>query len=281
MKRTDKDLIAEAYKPIFEMAFGVAEDPSVQKSITQEQLKDLIIQTEQNRPGTNFISVTQVTKETTNKAPYPPFVLPGLKGGKTYFAKVTQINGEIGSNYGDKMRRQQTAQGMTPDFVTQKSAYEEVEGSVSLRQKDGQFYIQYFPRSISKKSAPILVKATKDNPASSGDFVVTNRADVAQYKGPPRAPQQIEVTTRTVSLASIAAIKINKNEYVISDLDPIRKAIWEISGAPMPDEITTNAEPAEAAKAPSTQPDLIDQLNQKRETQEDRHIHDVEGGEAW
>jgi hypothetical protein len=287
MKRTDKDLIAEAYRPIYEMAFGIAPDASAQKSITQEELMQLIKDTETNRPGTNFISVTQVTKEASNKAPYPPFVLPGLKNGKSYFAKVSQVNGEIGSNYGEKMRRQQTQQGMEADFVAKASPYNSVEGSPSLREKDGQYYIQYYPRSVAKKFAPVIVKANKDKPTSEADFEVTSKADVAQYKGPARPPQQVEVTTRVVSLASIAAAKINKQEYVITDIDPIRKAIWEISGAPMPEEETVDSEPTETPTEAPAEPPVNDDRSAYRDNlareldrKEAQNVHDIDEG-GW
>ena len=250
MRTKDQVLLQEAYKSVLEMAYGVAGSASAQRSITQAQLVDLIKQVEQDRPGTNFIGVTQITKEQSNKAPYPAFVLSGLKSGKSYFAKVSQVNGFIGANYSDIMNRRRAEQGMTADFVAQKSAYEGVEGSVALREKEGQIYIQYFPKTVAKKFAPVLVKAKTDNPSTSADFEVTTKEDVAQFKGPPRPAAPVSVTTRTISLASIAAIKINKQEYVITDLDPVRKAIWEISGAPMPQDNPEEEESAPPAETP-------------------------------
>lgn len=234
MKTKDQILLEKAYDTILEMAYGVTGNSETQRSITQSELADLIKNIEQERPGTNFISVTQITKEQSNKAPYPSFILPGLKNGKTYFAKATQVNGFIGANYSTLMNRQREKQGLTPDFVAQKSAYDGVEGSQALKEKDGQLYIQYFPKQVAKKFSPVLVKAKTENPQQSNDFETTTRDDINQFKGPARPPQPVSVDIRTISLASIAAIRINKEEYVISDLDPVRKAIWEVSGAPMP-----------------------------------------------
>lgn len=236
MRTKDHILIENAYKSIQEMAYGIAGSPAEQRTITQEQLVELIKQAEQNHPGTNFIGVTQVTKETTKKPTdeYIPFVLPGLKGGKTYFAKVTQVNGEIGSNYTTKRNRELENQGKPADFVAQPSKYSTVENSISLKELEGQLYIQYFPRSISKDRVPVLVKAQKPNPTNSEDFVIATTEEVNQFKGAPPPPQPVII--RVVSVSSIAAIRINKQEYVVSDLDPIRKAIWVVSGMPMPPE---------------------------------------------
>lgn len=234
MKTKDQLLLENAYNTVIEMAYGVSKDQALQKSVTIDELVELIRQLENSRKGTNFISVTQITKEQSNKAPFPRFLLPGLKDGRTYFAKVSLVNGEIGTGYKQKRENLMAKQGTPGTFVPQKSIYDSVDGSDVLRIKDDQLYIQYYPRQIAKAFKPVIVKANKENPSQPGDFDIISRDEISQYKGPQREYPPVEV--RIMSLDSIAAIKINKAEYINSELDPVRKAIWQASGAPMPED---------------------------------------------
>lgn len=248
MRTQDQILIEKAYRAIYEDSpFGIAGEGGTQRSITKNELVDLIKQYEQERPGTTFVSFTQVTPERTNKAEgYPRFVLSGLKEGRTYFAKVTQIGGQLGFDYGGSENRAREKQGMTPDFTPQASIYTKEEGSKAIERLGDQLYLYYRPLRLSKTFPPVIVKANNDNPSSSADFTVVDREEVNQFKGPPRPSQRL-VTVRKVSMDGIAAIKINHQDYVISDLDPIRKAIYDASGAPQPGEVVEGGAPAEEA----------------------------------
>ena len=98
MMNNDRFLLEQAYASVFEMAYGIAGEGSAQQRITKDELIEKIKQAEREQPGTSFISLTQVTKESTNKAPLPSFVLSGLKNGKAYFAKVTQLTVQTGAS---------------------------------------------------------------------------------------------------------------------------------------------------------------------------------------
>jgi hypothetical protein len=104
MYNTDQLILEKMYKQIIqENRFGQGGS-----RITKAELVSIIKDVEQNHKGTNFFGVTQITRENTKVSPVPVFVLPGLKTnkGRTYFAKVSQVNGQIGYDYAAAVNRQ-------------------------------------------------------------------------------------------------------------------------------------------------------------------------------
>lgn len=230
------------YNLYTEMAFGVAKTPQAQHSITQQGLVDLTKQLKANRPGTNFFSVTQVTRENTNKIPdVNPFILSGLKIGKTYLAKVSQINGMYGHSYTAEVNRQREREGAAADFVAKPSKYSAVEGTDAFVELNGQLYLRYKPIAVARSFRPALLKNNGGN-----DFEVVDKEQYAQYinRVNPGAYQGLQqgVEIRVVSLASIVAINIAGRDYAISDADEMRVAAWQASGAPMPIEIPADVQ---------------------------------------
>ena len=226
MINKDTALLTERYTKILEGKYGVGGTP-----ITKAELIDLIKTAEATHKGTNFFSVTQVTKETTNKAPLPSFTLPGLKNGKAYFAKVSQVNIQVGYDYQAARNRELEKQGKATDFVAQPSIYTPVGDSRILGERGGQIYIRYRPMSTSAEYTPVRVKAVNENPTNSADFTVTTKDEVKRYKSASTAPST-GVEVRTISIDSVAAANIAGKAYVISDLDPIRSAIYQASSLP-------------------------------------------------
>jgi hypothetical protein len=224
------------------MAFGIAKDAQGQHRITQQELVDITKQLQTKRgAGTNFFSLTQITKESTNKIPgFNPFVLTGLKNGKSYIGKVSQVNGMYGHNYEEEVNRQREREGGVADFVAKQTKYEPVEGTNAFVMLDGLMYLRYKPRSVARSFKPVLLK----NTGNDTSFEILDKQQAQQYikRVDPGTYQGLEkgAEIRKVSLASIAAININGKDYVITDLDPMRKAMWQTSGAPMPEE---NPEP--------------------------------------
>jgi ribosome-binding protein aMBF1 (putative translation factor) len=256
MRTTDQILLENAYKAVCEMAYGIAGQASQQKTITKAQLLDVIGRAEAERPGVNFIGITQVTKENTNKPTdtqdprparqkeslYPMFELSGLTNGKTYFAKVSQVGGYIGHDYTKEVNRAREKEGMSTDFVAQapRGNYEQVGDSKAFQRIGDQLYVYYRPTGISKTFSPVTVHATAANPSQPEHFKQIDPATVKQWKSTGQRPM---VEVRKVSIDSIAAIKINGQDYVISDLDPVRKAIYTVAGAPTPPEEAANTTP--------------------------------------
>ena len=219
------------------MAFGIASNPQNQHTITRAELVNLIKLLDAGRNGgTNFFSVTQVTPARSNKIPnFAPFVMSGLKQGKTYLAKVAQVNGIYNQDYQGKVNQLRAAEGKPQDFVARASSYNAVEGTHALGEKNGQLYLRLKPLSNARAFAPQILRKNSDA------FEAVNKADVENYliKSNPGAYQGLEQSAeqfRMLSLDGIAAININGKDYVISDLDQMRKDIWKASGAPMPIE---------------------------------------------
>lgn len=220
-----------------EMAFGIASNTQNQHSMTRNQLVEMLKQLEERRgQSTNFFSVTQITPARSKKIPgYEPFVLSGLKNGKTYLAKVAQFNGVYNHDYADAVNRLRAAEGKPQDFVARASTYNAVEGSGALREKDGQLYLRLKPLAVAKKFAPKILRKNGDA------FEVVPKDQVEQYliqanAGAYQGLEQSAEEFRMLSINSIAAININHRDYIISDLDDERKKIWQASGAPMPEQ---------------------------------------------
>jgi len=238
MRTNDQILIESAYRSVCEMAFGVAGQGESQEHISRDQLIDVIGQAEAERPGVTFIGITQVTKENTKKpvadpstpsrgqAPiYPVFELPGLLKPKTYFAKVSQIGGHIGHDYEGNVQKATGDTSFTSGGF--KSGMTRTGDSKAVVEKQDGYYLYYKPTRIAKSFDPVIVHQD-----SAGGFQSIDRQTVSQWKSPPR-PSPGGVVVRTVSFNSIVAISINGKQYIIDDLDPVRAAIYKVSGAPM------------------------------------------------
>lgn len=234
MINKDSALLQEQYERIIEGQFGAGG-----QTVTKAQLVDIIKAAEAAHKGTNFFSVTQVTKETTNKADLPSFTLPGLKNGKTYFAKVTRVNVLVGYDYQSRVNKQREREGKEGGFVAQASTYTPLPDSGVLVTKGEQLYIRYSPMQTSATTKPVYVMAGTENPTSSNDFTVTSKQEVEKYKGARVKSghyQGVEdgVEVRTISLDSVVSANIAGTSYTISDLDPVRKAIFQAASREEP-----------------------------------------------
>jgi hypothetical protein len=239
MYNTDQILLEKQYTAIIENKYGIGGS-----SITKAELIDIIMNTEAAHKGTNFFSVTQITRENTKVAPVPVFVLPGLKtnNGKTYYAKVSQVNGQIGYDYAGAVNRQREREGKETDFTAKPSTYQEVEGSTALQRKGDQMYMRYRPMQVASEFKPVYVKATAESPTGPNQFTIVDKAEVQQYKAVSTnagAYQGLNtgVDVRTLSIDSIAAITIGRQSYVIRDLDPVRAAIYQTANRPAPQPV--------------------------------------------
>jgi hypothetical protein len=236
LNNTDSTNIYNLY---IEMAFGIAQTPQSQHSITQQGLVDLTKQLKTSHPGNNFFSVTQVTRENTNKIPnITPFVLTGLKVSKTYLVKVSQLNGMYGHSYSVEVNKQREREGAEANFVAKDSKYKSIPDTDAFVELDGQLYLRYKPIAVADSFKPVLLKNNGND-----DFEVVDKADYEQYinRINPGVYQGLQtgVQIRNISLASIVAININDKDYVISDADETRISAWKASGAPMPIQIPT------------------------------------------
>jgi hypothetical protein len=178
-----------------------------------------------------------VTKQTSKKpVGYEKFVLEGYsgKGGETYFSKVSQTNSLIGISYEEKVNREREKEGLKGNFEAKESPYEFVTSGV--RKKGDQYYLFFFPQSEAKDFDKVLVGIQE---GSAYPQVVDVEA-IADWMPPERPASSSgrqglsegnEVKPRTVSFASIAAIKVDGESYVLSDIDHNRLQAFELAFA--------------------------------------------------
>lgn len=212
----------ENINQLLEMAYGLG--PNSQ-SITQGQLVSLLLA--MDKKGATPFSITQITKQITRKAPYPRFKLSGLKDGNTYFAKVAQVNGMTETDYESNVNTQRLKEELPADFKSEKGWGEHLTKSVI--ELEGRLYLMYRPLASRPSFTPVYVTAKDDSGTS---FEIASTMEVDKYKSPtPEFTKQgvaDKIEIRKISIDGIAAIKISGEEYVISDIDSTRKAIFEL-----------------------------------------------------
>ena len=76
------DIFNNKINQLLEMAYGLG--PNTQSIFISQLVSYLLNIKESMTP----FSVTQITKQSTRKAPYPKFTLSGQPNGATYFAKA-------------------------------------------------------------------------------------------------------------------------------------------------------------------------------------------------
>lgn len=207
---------------LLEMAYGLG--PGSTPISSSDLLKHLISFDEK---GTTPFSITQITKQSSRKAPYPKFNMPGLKHGDTYFGKVAQVNGIINFDYEANVNTQRLKEELPADFKKEAGWSKPV--TKAIHELDGQLYLYYRPNFSRPSFTPVYVVATD---SSATNFDIVSSSDVDKYKSaaPEISKQGVAevIPVRKISLDSIAAIKIDGQEFIVSDLDPVRKAIFDI-----------------------------------------------------
>lgn len=215
------DVFNNKINQLLEMAYGLG--PNTQ-SISISQLVSYLLNIKESM--TPF-SVTQITKQSTRKAPYPKFTLSGLQNGATYFAKVSQVNGNLNFDYEGNVNTQRMKEEKPADFKKEAGWSQPI--TKSIHELNGQLYLYYRPIASRPSFSPVYVVATD---SSANDFKVIDPTEVEIYKTPtPEFNKQgIDnvIPVRKISVDSIAAIKIDGQEYVVSDLDPIRSSIFKM-----------------------------------------------------
>lgn len=206
--------------------FGI--DPDA-KRVTQEELVKIL--KDLDSKGMVPVSFTSVTKLTTRKpTDFNKFELTGYSGknGQTWFMKVSQVNGNIGIVYEEKVNREREKQGLDKDFEAQKSPYEYV--TKGLRKKGDQYYLAFYPISNASDFDQVII-------GLRGEFEVVDKnaiADLIPERKSSSSNKQgleegTEVKYETVSLGSLVALRLDGVSYVISDIDQPRCKAWELA----------------------------------------------------
>lgn len=200
------------------------------KEVTQSELVEII--KDLDSKGMVPVSLTRITKFQTRKpVDYSKFELAGYsgKGGETWFSKVSQVNGNIGIVYEDKVNREREKQGLDTGFEAKSTSYEYV--NKSLRKKGDQHYLVFYPVSSAASFDDVIV-GCKD-----GEFTKVLKesiSDIIPEKSPTSSSRQgleqgTEVKYETISLGSIGAIRVNGESYVITDIDLPRQEAFKLA----------------------------------------------------
>lgn len=211
----------ETVQQITEMAYGLGKGAT---PITKNQLFDVLKDAEGK--GAVPFSITQVTKQASRKAPYPKFTLPGLKKGDTYFAKISQVNGMTGIDYAANVNTQREKEGLDPNFKAEKGWGTPI--TKSIYELDGQYYFYYRPMRVRAEFPPVYVVADDEQASSFTivDSTIVDEYKPAEYKSAKQGVEE-EIAIRKISFDGIAGIKIGGFEYIVTDLDSIRKKIFD------------------------------------------------------
>ena len=211
--------------------YGISENAV---DITSKELVELIIGLDNK--GMVPFSVTQITRVRSNKKgnDHPIFNLAGYAdGGDTCFAKIAQVNGSINMSYTAKVNRERIKEGLEPDFVAKAdNKYDTITKAVKSKgtAPDLTYYLFYFPNFVAADFETRVFRLDEE----SREFVVVDLEDPAikAIMPPEREPSsgrqelENEVAVRNLTFKSIAAIKINKVDYILSDMDRYRSEIF-------------------------------------------------------
>lgn len=208
--------------------YGISKDAT---PITSLELVDVI--KDLDNKGMVPFSVTQITAFKTTKSAHPKFELEGYsgKGGITSFAKVSQVNGSINISYAAKVNRERLKEGLEADFVpVARNVYDTITKAVKSKgvAPDLVYYMFYFPNFNAASFDPAIYGMDENNA-----MYLVDRKDIESIipvvkGGSGRQELTNEVVVRNLTFKSIAGLKINGNEYIISDLDDIRGTIFDM-----------------------------------------------------
>jgi hypothetical protein len=209
----------------------------ISDTATPIKLLDLVeVIKEVDNKGMVPFSITQITKFATNKSSFPKFVLEGYanNGGETSFAKISQLNGSLNISYAKAVNRHRVEEGLAADFVPKATnTYDTITKAVKSKgvAPNLSYYLFYYPNFVSPDFESVVFG--RDPETQKMKLINLEDPEIKAILKPER-PEKVgrqgvedEVVVRTLSFSSIAAIRLNKVDYVISDLDPVRAEIFE------------------------------------------------------
>lgn len=212
----------------------------ISKTAKQISLLDLvkIIEAVDNKGMVPF-SLTQITVFKTRKSDHERFILEGYsgKGGETAFAKVAQVNGNLNISYEKAVNRNRVEEGLAADFKPKPTdTYDRQTKAISTKGEfpDLIYYLTYMPRSVAadfeSKVYGLKDGAMYEVNLEDPDIAAILPAERAAGSG-RQGTEESEVQIRTISFSSIAAIRLNKEDFIITDIDAHRKAIFDAAFA--------------------------------------------------
>lgn len=202
---------------LYEMVYGIGLGA---KKISINELIELIKKDDKENPDSTFISFTAIVdtnalkKDRETKEPNPYFSI----------YKVTQTYGWLRTNYEDNVNLQRKREGKEPDFKAEesKTIKERISKSIGITTQ-GNIVLIYRP---AYKKEPIYVGI------KNGNFEILDYEKIKNFLKIPSIPEkqglEKPVEFLTYKFINIVGFKINKQEYLISDIDNIRKKIFEL-----------------------------------------------------
>lgn len=188
-----------------------------------------------DKKGMVPFSVTQITavKVRDPGTPWEQFDLPGYanKGGRTYFAKVSLVSGNLNINYTDKVNRERVSEGMDDSFEAKPDLkYDHETKALRKLKSTGAMYLFYYPVATAADFETVYV-GVKDSTFVIADYEEVIKPllpAVKESSGRQGLKTDDQVIVRNLSFASIAGFRANKQDYIVSDLDPIRADIYDL-----------------------------------------------------
>ena len=204
-------------KILREMAYGLGGSG---EQLTRDELINYVIELDKLGRGTMNISFTSIT--------VPKFKKTGFPYKNLY--KVKQTTGKIGTDYQAGVNRQREKEGVEGEFKSQSSSVIKERVSPSV--------------GISFKGNPLLIYKPASDPSNTSNqsyyFAETQDGQIQEvgkdvvkpflYPYTPSAAQGVEktVTYLTYAFSNIIGMKIEGKDHAVSDIDPIKKQIFEM-----------------------------------------------------
>ena len=194
-----------------EMAYGFS---TIAKPITQAEMVDLIRQDTTPDSSIKFTSVTDATYLEPGKTNRK-----GVTNNIGTVYKVSQCAGLLNTDYAARKQEKLDVTAPGTQYVPGKSYGVHQSGSVV--EQNGKFYIQVLPQEPFESPRFVV----KNN---IGQFKPEDKSAVEFVMKPATQFKSDSVGIRRYGAASIVAIEIGSQSYVISDVDADRKAVLDI-----------------------------------------------------
>ena len=203
------DVLTEAL--LKDMAYGLGN----YTPITRQEFIDLIIDFDNSKIGAKPISFTSVTEPLYKKTGFPYQRL----------FKVGQTAGMIGTDYGANVNAQRGREDKAQDFKAQasKTIKEYLSHSVAVTHKDN-IVLRYRP--LNPQPSYFVVQT------NVGQLQEVPSEDIIGYLYPvaPAVNQGLDkqIDHRTYGFDKMVSSSFQGKEYLISDIDPLRKSVFDI-----------------------------------------------------
>lgn len=204
-------------KILREMAYGLGGSG---EQLSKDELIKYIMELDKIGRGTMNISFTSIT--------IPKFRKTGFPYKNLY--KVKQTTGKIGTDYQAGVNRQREKEGVEGEFKAQSSSVikERLSPSVGITFK-GNAVLIYKPASDASNTSnqSFYFAETQDGQIQEVEKE-TIKPFLPSYVPPQSQGVEKTITYLTYSFSNIIGMKIEGKDHAITDIDPIKRQIFEM-----------------------------------------------------